>query len=367
MRCRKLFCGLLVALAILGLCGLSYADSEKVQFPDNGHFYQRIDSPLPWDGATYKCESLGGYLATITSSNENGFVLNELVYLQAQDDIWLGGTDKKKEGDWKWVTGEAWDYTNWWAGYPDNSHPGENYLAMGATNGLWYDWGPPRNFSAAYPFVCEFENKCPVITSLTATPISGPAPLKVTFTCSAKDPDGKIVKYLWDVNDDNVTDKKTNKNTLAYPYTKDGVYYAKVKVLDDMDCNATSETIEIRVGDDPDLIGRVQKYEFAKGGGQIHMEFEVSNVGILPAGPLTVSFYLSTNGTTPAKTPFKEFPLDGLGGGKSQTLTFDQTFSTAIYGKYILVYVDAGKAVDELNETNNITSIVIQQLKKKIP
>jgi hypothetical protein len=98
------------------------------------------------------------------------------------------------------------------------------------------------------------------------------------------------------------------------------------------------------------------------------MEFKVSNVGSLPAGPFTVSFYLSQNGTTPDKTPFKEFPIAGFDGGKSETLIFDQTFSPSnIYGKYILVYVDAYKTVDELNESNNITSIVIRQLSKKIP
>jgi hypothetical protein len=46
-----------------------------------------------------------------------------------------------------------------------------------------------------------------------------------------------------------------------------------------------------------------------------------------------------------------------------EPLTFDQPFSLPIYGKDILVYVDAYKTVDELNESNNITSIVIQQLK----
>ena len=50
-----------------------------------------------------------------------------------------------------------------------------------------------------------------------------------------------------------------------------------------------------------------------------------------------------------------------------EPLTFDQPCSRPIYRKYILVYVDAYKTVDELNESNNITSIVIQQLKKKIP
>ena len=54
-------------------------------------------------------------------------------------------------------------------------------------------------------------------------------------------------------------------------------------------------------------------------------------------------------------------------GDIGESPTFDQPFSPSIYGKYILVYVDAYKTVDELNESNNITSIVIQQLKKKIP
>ncbi len=43
---------------------------------------------------------------------------------------------RDSEGDWNWVTGETWDYTNWYPGEPNNSgglehglnfHPGETW------------------------------------------------------------------------------------------------------------------------------------------------------------------------------------------------------------------------------------------------
>ena len=35
-------------------------------------------------------------------------------------DLWLGASDKETEGQWKWVTGELWSFTDWRSGSPNN-------------------------------------------------------------------------------------------------------------------------------------------------------------------------------------------------------------------------------------------------------
>ncbi len=123
----------------------------------NGHWYEVIrtwenpylpDSGVTWDEAQSYALSLGGYLATITSAEENDFVYS---LLESSDEwIWLGGRQEDgaptPDAGWYWVTGEPWTYTNWarysnpdyyepndqnrggdWSYIEDN---GEDYLMM---------------------------------------------------------------------------------------------------------------------------------------------------------------------------------------------------------------------------------------------
>lgn len=128
-----------VSLAVLflyaSLYASAYADSPRIQNSNNGHWYQRFDETMTWHNAKSHCESLGGHLATITSQQENDFVYNNLASTSPHIS-WLGATDEAQEGIWKWVTGEGWNYTNW---YPDepNNFCGEHYLHFTAGNNFW--------------------------------------------------------------------------------------------------------------------------------------------------------------------------------------------------------------------------------------
>lgn len=56
------------------LTPLAAADSAKLQWNGNGHYYQRFDEEdITWLAAETRCEDLNGYLATITSADEQGF------------------------------------------------------------------------------------------------------------------------------------------------------------------------------------------------------------------------------------------------------------------------------------------------------
>ena len=124
-----------IAVGVAILSKHAYADSPRIQNPDNGHWYQRIDTGMTWHDARDHCASLGGHLATVTSSAEDQFVYNSV---GASGGEWLGATDEGSEGDWRWVTGEPWNYTNWapheptnGAGAPPPGNSGKLCLLLG--------------------------------------------------------------------------------------------------------------------------------------------------------------------------------------------------------------------------------------------
>jgi hypothetical protein len=143
----------LVAVALLVLAGapaLSAPVQWTVESGGNGHWYELItDTPMLWQDAQEFAVARGGYLATLTSAAENGFVTANLVSsFGGCACIWLGGfqnlespTYAEPGGGWEWVTGEAWNYSNWHPGEPNNyvGRP-EHFLTFWHFAGPGY-WG----------------------------------------------------------------------------------------------------------------------------------------------------------------------------------------------------------------------------------
>ena len=119
-------------------------DGDIIYF--NGHKYQAFNVHMTWTEAKKYCESLGGYLATITSAEEQAAL--ELF----KGNYWLGATDVENEGVWKWVTDEIWSYENWLKGEPNNSGD-EHYLV------IWLDtWNDLcLNSGEQSGFICEWD------------------------------------------------------------------------------------------------------------------------------------------------------------------------------------------------------------------
>ena len=118
---------------------LGETDAERlteivVLNPANGHYYMRGRDPMSWHAAQRWCEDQGGHLASITSAEENQFIYKHFAREQV---CWLGGTDREKEGSWKWDDGEPLEYQNWFRAEPSGAD-GEDYMAMG--NG-GHNWG----------------------------------------------------------------------------------------------------------------------------------------------------------------------------------------------------------------------------------
>ncbi len=168
---NKLLC-LLISLCMLVwiLPNLSVTVNAEIYFPVstfdwNGHTYHIYDESLTWEEAKQYCENSGGHLVTINSKDENNAIsqgIKNSAYSKSM--YWIGGF---KDGDWKWVTGEAMKYTNWNEGEPTNTQNcmaiytslAQKEISNKAVHGMWLD-NPNNgigNWSVAKTgFICEF-------------------------------------------------------------------------------------------------------------------------------------------------------------------------------------------------------------------
>lgn len=121
---------------------------------ENGRMYKVFDVNVSWFDAYTRCESLGGHLVTITSAEEQAFIENYMSSISFTNYAWIGAyTDSV---NWKWVTGEEFEYTNWNAGEPNCTDGVEFFAHLNHSNniGKWNDFSPIVNQLA---FICEWE------------------------------------------------------------------------------------------------------------------------------------------------------------------------------------------------------------------
>lgn len=82
------------------------------------------------------------------------FLLNAV---SGGESFWIGGTDVDQEGEWTWVTGEEFEYTNWGYRQPDMGYwNSEDYLGMVKTPHGWGEFGEWNDFRLVDGYVCGF-------------------------------------------------------------------------------------------------------------------------------------------------------------------------------------------------------------------
>lgn len=132
----------------------------------NGHLYERFDYHMSWTEAKTYCEKLGGHLVTITSAEEQNAVVSMLTGSR-NGMYYIGGTDSTLGGNWSWITGEAFSYSNWDTTEP--SRGAREYYAeimarsYGDTKELG-DWNDTENTGKNFyapgntGFICEYDS-----------------------------------------------------------------------------------------------------------------------------------------------------------------------------------------------------------------
>lgn len=86
---------------------LSLVEAGQIVYPATGHLYEVIDNGSGITATAARAAALArtyggvsGYLANISSADENNFVAERLT-----GDGWFGASDAGAEGDWKWLDG----------------------------------------------------------------------------------------------------------------------------------------------------------------------------------------------------------------------------------------------------------------------
>lgn len=192
---------------------VSYQREEIQSFENddgNTHYYEAVYVPtgnLNWYQAAYLAEEAGGYLVSITSEEENEFVFglvsdekyfwtfpewngdeNQMNHYEIMIGPHLGGyqilVTENPDLDWNWMSGEAWEYTNWAVNLDDgiidqdprdNTQPndsgdsiyGQRVLGFGEMNAPVSTWGDyseehgtyglEKSGGKAYGFIIEYE------------------------------------------------------------------------------------------------------------------------------------------------------------------------------------------------------------------
>jgi hypothetical protein len=135
----------------------------------NGHYYDVVVTPLQtWVASKAQAESMGGYLASIRSASENSWIWTTF-NIGGTSAYWantgpypgydgpvFGAYRSSTNPQWTWVSGEAWDYSNWgWS-----AGPGEAGAQFIANSSAWDDIGVNGGTSAGgnVSFVIEYDS-----------------------------------------------------------------------------------------------------------------------------------------------------------------------------------------------------------------
>jgi hypothetical protein len=179
-------------------------------------------------------------------------------------------------------------------------------------------------------------NSPPVISSASANPLTGPAPLAVSFSGVASDPDGDPLTFTWAFGDETTATGATASHT----YTRGGQYTATLTVADGHS-QTVSSPLTIQVGSAPLPTLSINDVTVSEGNtGTTDATFTVT-LSAAPGTATATVVYATVDGTAVAPGDYT---------ATAGTLTFSSTTVTQA-----IVVKTAGDTIVEPNEAFTVT------------
>ena len=120
---------------IIEIGGDNPNQQEPEVFSYNGNQYQLTSANIPWAQAQAEAESLGGNLVSINDAAEQAWLQDTF---GGNEQLWTGLSDRINEGEFTWVSGQTFNYSNWALNEPNNFGQGEDFTVL-IPNGQWSD------------------------------------------------------------------------------------------------------------------------------------------------------------------------------------------------------------------------------------
>jgi PGF-pre-PGF domain-containing protein len=306
---------------------------NTLYFEDTGHYYEYVTYPSTWTTAkanadTKIMEGMQGYLATITSEEENNFLMEKI-----QADAWIGASDAASEGQWRWVTGpegtedsgngrlfyqgdgsgspyngeyNKWNGPIWGGSEPNNSGDEDAGQMYSSNNGTWNDL--PDTGTSLSGYLLEFGgmsgdstpqlsatvtvnvnsvNDAPTTPGAFTSPTSGQvkqggSSLTVAWG-SSTDVEGDSVKYdLWFYNGSwTQIGNQLSTNSMAFTLPEDNTNSAMFRVYaNDTQDNSSAKDVIFTIDSAVPTYTWVQKIVNGSTGETVSIIVNVTDVSI---------------------------------------------------------------------------------------
>jgi hypothetical protein len=119
-----------------------------------GSIYRPVFVKMTWSNALADAEMRGGHLATVTSAGEHLRIVEQVGWENMMlSKFWIGATDAETDGEWKWITGEPFEYEKW----RKDAKPYKNAKRNWAQYHGW-DWRDRGALASQVNYILEYRN-----------------------------------------------------------------------------------------------------------------------------------------------------------------------------------------------------------------
>ncbi|XP_055996543.1 uncharacterized protein LOC125683740 isoform X1 [Ostrea edulis] len=149
MRMALLFITLGILLLIQGINAKYYCEESWLTNPSNGFCYKLFPDLQPWKQARNSCTKHGGFLVSVTDTNEQQFIAKDVLQNNETSSAWIGGHSLYSD-DWVWDDYQReFNFTQWAAGEPVST---SRCIAMLGASG--FNWSG-QSCADRNVFICE--------------------------------------------------------------------------------------------------------------------------------------------------------------------------------------------------------------------